>query len=67
LLGASTEQILRTNTTKVKQKKVLEFEGMEERGGVYDPMGDKKRQDDTALILRNVILKHTIADSRQSH
>ncbi len=39
---------------------MLEYDGFEQHRGVYDPIGAKKRQDDTALALRNIIMKDTI-------
>jgi len=46
---------------------MLDYEGIEENRGVYDPMGLKKKQDDTALALRNIIMKDTVEKSKKSH
>jgi hypothetical protein len=46
---------------------MLDYEGAEEHRGVYDPMGIKKKQDDTALALRNIIMKETVLKSKKSH
>ena len=46
---------------------MLDYEGVEYHRGVYDPMGIKKKQDDTALALRNIIMRETVLKSKKSH
>ncbi len=60
LLALSQATIKKTITAGVKSQAMLEYDGFEQQRGVYDPIGAKKRQDDTALALRNIIMKDTI-------
>lgn len=60
LLALSQAKIKKTITAGVKSETMLEYDGFEQQRGVYDPIGAKKRQDDTALALRNIIMKDTI-------
>jgi hypothetical protein len=46
---------------------MLDYKGVEEIRKSYDPMGIKKQQDDTALALRNIIMKETVKKSKMSH
>lgn len=67
LLALSQAEIKKTITAGVKSKAMLDYDGVEQQRGIYDPIGAKKRQDDTALALRNIIMKDTIKKSKISH
>jgi hypothetical protein len=67
LLATSQAKIKKTITAGIKSDIVLDYDGVEEHRGVYDPMGIKKKQDDTALALRNIIMKETVLKSKKSH
>lgn len=66
-LATSQAKIKKTITAGVKSEVMLDYDGVEEHRGSYDPMGVKKKQDDTALALRNIIMKDTVLKSKKSH
>jgi hypothetical protein len=66
-LATSIGKIKKTITAGIKSDVMLEYEGVEEHRGLYDPMGIKKKQDDTALALRNIIMRETVLKSKKSH
>ena len=66
-LATSIGKIKKTITAGIKSDVMLEYEGVEVHRGPYDPMGIKKKQDDTALALRNIIMKETVLKSKKSH